>query len=487
MIKNSLLSIGLMLLLFSSSCSNEILPIPPVEPLPNEYQLAWQELEYYGFIHFNMNTFTNKEWGYGDEIPAQFNPSELDARQWARVAKEAGMKGLIITAKHHDGFSLWPSAYTEHSVKNSPWKEGKGDLIQELSDACKEFGLKFGVYLSPWDRNHADYGKKEYVDYYRNQLRELLTNYGPIFEVWFDGANGGDGFYGGANEERRVEKRTYYEWTTTIDLVSDLQPQAVIFSDAGPDIRWVGNERGYAYDTTWSPILRDSVYAGMPGFDKYAKGQENGTHWVPTESDVSIRPGWYYHPEQDDKVKTLSQLVDIYFNSVGRNSNFLLNLPIDTRGLVHENDEAQLKKLAIYLSKMYETDFADSAKIKASVSRQGYAADLIHDTNKHSYWAAPEGVNTAQIELEWTSPQEVNTFMVQEYIPLGQRIKSFTFEVKTEEGWQTLETGATVGNKRLIRFNTPPITALRFSIIDSKASPILSNLGVYKAPKLPTE
>ncbi|MBT7676242.1 MAG: alpha-L-fucosidase, partial [Flavobacteriaceae bacterium] len=262
-----------MLLLFSSSCSNEILPIPPVEPLPNEYQLAWQELEYYGFIHFNMNTFTNKEWGYGDEIPAQFNPSELDARQWARVAKEAGMKGLIITAKHHDGFSLWPSAYTEHSVKNSPWKEGKGDLIQELSDACKEFGLKFGVYLSPWDRNHADYGKKEYVDYYRNQLRELLTNYGPIFEVWFDGANGGDGFYGGANEERRVEKRTYYEWPTTIDLVRDLQPKAVIFSDAGPDIRWVGNERGYAYDTTWSPILRDSVYAGMPGFDKYAKGQ----------------------------------------------------------------------------------------------------------------------------------------------------------------------------------------------------------------------
>ena len=487
MIKNSLLSIGLMLLLFSSSCSNEILPIPPVEPLPNEYQLAWQELEYYGFIHFNMNTFTNKEWGYGDEIPAQFNPSELDARQWARVAKEAGMKGLIITAKHHDGFSLWPSAYTEHSVKNSPWKEGKGDLIQELSDACKEFGLKFGVYLSPWDRNHADYGKKEYVDYYRNQLRELLTNYGPIFEVWFDGANGGDGFYGGANEERRVEKRTYYEWPTTIDLVRDLQPQAVIFSDAGPDIRWVGNERGYAYDTTWSPILRDSVYAGMPGFDKYAKGQENGTHWVPTESDVSIRPGWYYHPEQDDKVKTLSQLVDIYFNSVGRNSNFLLNLPVDTRGLVHENDEAQLKKLAIYLSKMDETDFADSAKIKASVSRQGYAADLIYDTNKHSYWATPEGVNTAQIELEWTSPQEVNTFMVQEYIPLGQRIKSFTFEVKTEEGWQTLETGATVGNKRLIRFNTPPITALRFSIIDSKASPILSNLGVYKAPKLPTE
>ena len=270
--------------------------VAPVEPLPNAYQLAWQELEYYGFIHFNMNTFTNKEWGYGDEKPSQFNPTELDARQLARVAKEAGMKGLIITAKHHDGFALWPSAFTEHSVKNSPWREGKGDLIRELSDACKEFGLKFGVYLSPWDRNHPEYGKPEYVDYYRNQLRELLTNYGSIFEVWFDGANGGDGYYGGANEERRVEKRIYYDWPKTINLVRELQPQAVIFSDAGPDIRWIGNERGYAYDTTWSPIFRDSVYAGMPGFDKYAKGQENGTHWVPTESDVSIRPGWYYHP-----------------------------------------------------------------------------------------------------------------------------------------------------------------------------------------------
>ncbi|MDG1023786.1 MAG: alpha-L-fucosidase [Flavobacteriaceae bacterium] len=486
--KNTILiTISALFTLFIASCVKEIKPVAPVEPLPNVYQLAWQELEYYGFIHFNMNTFTNKEWGYGDEKPSQFNPTELDARQWARVAKEAGMKGLIITAKHHDGFALWPSAFTEHSVKNSPWKEGKGDLIREISDACKEYGLKFGIYLSPWDRNHPEYGKPEYVDYYRNQLRELLTNYGSIFEVWFDGANGGDGYYGGANEERRVEKRTYYDWPKTINLVRELQPQAVIFSDAGPDIRWIGNERGYAYDTTWSPIFRDSVYAGMPGFDKYAKGQENGTHWVPTESDVSIRPGWYYHPEQDDKVKTVAHLVDIYFNSVGKNSNFLLNLPVDTRGLVHENDVAQLTKLADYLKVMYETDFADSATLKATASREGYPPKLIHDNNKDTYWASPEEMNTAQIEVEWSSPQTVNTFMIQEYIPLGQRIKSFTFEVKTEQGWQLLETGGTIGNKRLIRFDTQTVSALRFSITDAKASPIISNLGVYKAPDLAPE
>ena len=483
----NLVKMSIVVLLLVTSCTKEIKPILPVGPLPNEHQLAWQELEYYGFIHFNMNTFTNKEWGFGDEKPSQFNPTALDARQWARVAKESGMKGLIITAKHHDGFALWPSAFTEHSVKNSPWKDGKGDLIKDLSEACKEFGLKFGVYLSPWDRNHPDYGKSEYVDYYRNQLRELLTNYGSIFEVWFDGANGGDGYYGGANEERRVDKRSYYGWPTTINLVRELQPQAVIFSDAGPDIRWVGNERGYAYDTTWSPLLRDSVYAGMPGFDKYAKGQENGTHWVPTESDVSIRPGWYYHPEEDDKVKTLAHLVDIYFNSVGRNSSFLLNLPVDTRGLVHENDEAQLKKLAAYLSAMYEKDFADFATLNATVSREGYGVELIRDDDKKSFWAAPEGVQTAQLELKWPSPQLVNTFMIQEYIPLGQRIKSFSFEIKTEEGWQLIEKGATIGNKRLIRFETSSITAIRFSITDSKSSPLISNLGVYKAPDLKVE
>ncbi|MEM7513115.1 MAG: alpha-L-fucosidase, partial [Bacteroidota bacterium] len=248
--------IASLIVLFSCKSSP---PTPPaaVGPVPNEHQLVWQELEYYGFLHFNMNTFIDQEWSYGDTPAEKFNPTELDTRQWARVAKEAGMKGLIITAKHHDGFCLWPSAYTEYSVQNSPWKDGKGDVIQELAEACEEYGLKMGVYLSPWDRNHPDYGTEEYLTYYRGQLRELLSNYGDIFEVWFDGANGGDGYYGGASEMRKVDKQGYYDWPTTIALVRELQPQAIIFSDAGPDCRWVGNEHGYAYDTTWSPLLRD--------------------------------------------------------------------------------------------------------------------------------------------------------------------------------------------------------------------------------------
>ena len=222
-----------------------------------------------------MNTFSDREWGFGDEKPEQFNPTALDARQWARIAKEAGMKGLIITAKHHDGFVLWPSDYTEHSVKNSPWRDGKGDLIQEFVDACREYGLKVGIYYSPWDRNHPDYGKPEYITYMRNQLTELLTNYGEIFEVWFDGANGGTGWYGGANEERKVDKLTYYDWENTHALVRELQPNAMLFSDAGPDVRWVGNEHGFAYETTWSNLMRDSVYAGMPEYsEKWASGQE---------------------------------------------------------------------------------------------------------------------------------------------------------------------------------------------------------------------
>lgn len=238
----------LFLVLFACQ-SKQVSPPAPVLPIPSERQLAWHEMEYYAFVHFNMNTFYDMEWGMGDEDPADFAPTELDTRQWAQVVKDAGMKGIIITAKHHDGFCLWPSAYTEHSVKNSPWRDGKGDLIRELAEACEEFGLKFGIYYSPWDRNRADYGKPEYITYMRNQLKELLTNYGDLFEVWFDGANGGTGYYGGANEERKVDKLTYYDWENTYSLVRELQPKAAMFSDGGPDVRWVGNENGFAYET----------------------------------------------------------------------------------------------------------------------------------------------------------------------------------------------------------------------------------------------
>ncbi|MDA7777804.1 alpha-L-fucosidase [Flavobacteriaceae bacterium] len=467
-----------------ASCTPIEPPLEPVNPVPNEQQLAWQELEYYAFIHFNMNTFTNKEWGYGDESPSQFNPTELDVRQWARVAKKAGMKGIIITAKHHDGFCLWPSEFTEHSVKNSPWSGGKGDLIQELSNACKEYGLKFGVYLSPWDRNHSDYGKPEYISYFRNQLRELLTNYGEIFEVWFDGANGGDGYYGGANEERRVDKKSYYDWPTTIELVRSLQPQAVIFSDAGPDIRWVGNEKGYANETTWSPIFRDSVYAGMPDFQRFASGQENGTHWVPAETDVSIRPGWYYHPEQDNQVKSLSKLVDIYYNSVGLNSSLLLNLPVDTRGLVHENEVANLNALADYLKTTFSKNYSKEQKIQTSSTAKGYDEIALIDEDKNTYWVSKMSDPKPTIELQLENPEEANTFMIQEYLPMGQRIKSFYFEVLSEGSWKKVYEGTTIGNKRLIRFDTQTIEGVRFTITDTKAQVVLSNMGLFRAPDL---
>ena len=471
-------------LIFITKCISIESDLEPVGPIPNKYQSDWQELEYYAFIHFNMNTFTNKEWGYGDEKPSQFNPTELDTRQWARVVKEAGMKGIIITAKHHDGFCLWPSKFTEHSVKNSPWKMGKGDLIRELSQACKEYGLKFGVYLSPWDRNHPSYGKSEYITYFRNQLRELLTEYGEIFEVWFDGANGGDGFYGGSNEERRVDKKMYYDWPKTIELVRSLQPQAVIFSDAGPDIRWVGNEKGYANETTWSPIYRDSVFAGMPDFQRFASGQENGTHWVPTETDVSIRPGWYYHPEQDDQVKSLSKLVDIYYNSVGLNSSLLLNLPVDNRGLIHENEVKNLKALADYLNTTFSYNYSKGQKVKTSSTFKGYDNKALIDDDKKTYWASDVNDKNPKIEIHLDNPVSVNTFMIQEYLSMGQRIKSFYFEVFSDGNWEKIYEGSTIGNKRLIRFKTQTIERARFTVNDKKAQIVISNIGLFRAKDL---
>lgn len=255
------------LALFLSRC-NFVDPPEPFGALPSERQLEWHKMKFYAFIHFSPNTFTDKEWGYGDESPSIFNPTELDCMQWARVASEAGMEGIVITAKHHDGFCLWPSAYTEHSVKNSPWKGGHGDVIRDLREACDAYGLKLGIYLSPWDRNHEAYGTPEYIDYYRNQLRELLTDYGDIFEVWFDGANGGDGYYGGTNETRRIDNRTYYDWDNTREIVRELQPMAVMFSDAGPDIRWIGNEQGYAYDPCWATMDSVGLYPGVAGKTK---------------------------------------------------------------------------------------------------------------------------------------------------------------------------------------------------------------------------
>ncbi len=477
------------ILILILSCSK--VPEPePVLPVPSKSQLAWHELEFYAFVHFNMNTFTNMEWGFGDESPGLFNPSELDTRQWAKICKEAGMKGIILTAKHHDGFCLWPSEYTEHSVKNSPWKDGKGDVVRELSDACREYGLKFGVYLSPWDRNHPDYGKPEYLTFFRNQLRELLTNYGDVFEVWFDGANGGTGWYGGANEERRIDREIYYDWENTWQFVRELQPGACMFSDAGPDIRWVGNEEGWAMKTNWAPIRRNEFYPGSPNYAELRTGHEDGTHWVPAEVDVSIRPGWYYHPNEDHRVKTLPHLLDIYYNSIGRNASLLLNFPVDTRGLIHEKDAEQVLKLA----EAVKADFADNllkgAKAYATNIRgnsRKFRAKNATDENPETYWATDDNITEAAIEINLKNPTEINRFVVQEYIKLGQRVKKFKLEAMVKGNWRLIANETTIGRKRILRFQDITVSKLRLTIEDAKASPLISGIKAYKAPKILVE
>ncbi len=471
------------------SCT-ETAPPEPVYPLPSERQIAWHELEFYAFVHFNMNTFTDMEWGYGNESPALFNPTELDCRQWAKVCKDAGMKGIILTAKHHDGFCLWPSAYTEHSVRNSPWKNGKGDVVKELADACREFGLKFGVYLSPWDRNHPDYGKPEYIDYFRNQLRELLTGYGEVFEVWFDGANGGTGWYGGADEERRIDRETYYDWENTYKIVRELQPGACMFSDAGPDVRWVGNEEGWAEKTNWAAIRRDEFFPGTPRYKELRSGHEDGTHWVPAEVDVSIRPGWYYHASEDNKVKTVSHLADIYYNSIGRNASLLLNFPVDTRGVIHENDVKQVMKLAETIKADFSHNLARSKKVTASNTRgnsKKYSPANVTDGNPDNYWATDDDVINAHLEISFDKPEKINRFLIQEDIRLGQRIKKFSIEAFIGEDWKIIANETTIGRKRILRFPAVETTKIRINIEDSKASPVISNIEMYNAPEITDE
>ncbi len=464
------------------------LPPAPCGAVPSPRQLQWHTLEFYGFLHFTVNTFTDKEWGYGDEPESVFNPTSLDARQWARVARDAGMKGLIITAKHHDGFCLWPSQYTEHSVKNSPWKNGHGDVLKELSEACREFGLKFGVYLSPWDRNRPEYATPEYLTYYRNQLRELLTHYGPVFEVWFDGANGGDGYYGGAREKRRIDNSTYYDWPNTWSIVRELQPGAVMFSDAGPDTRWVGNERGVAFENSWMPINAQKLYPGMPGYQKLAPGRPDGTDWVPPEVDVSIRPGWFYHPSEDGKVKTVDQLLEIYYQSVGRSANLLLNIPPDRRGLIPDTDAARLREFRRILDETFKTDLARTATATASNVRghdAQFAAAKVNDSDPDTYWATDDGTTTGSIELQWPQAQRFDRVVLQENIALGQRIMAWQLEAQMEDGpWKTLGQNETIAYKRIVRFEPVSSKRLRLTITKARACPTLSTFGVYLSPRL---
>jgi alpha-L-fucosidase len=456
-------------------------------PVPDKNQMRWQEMEYYAFVHFSLNTYTDQSWGYGNEDVKLFNPEKLDCRQWASICKQAGMKGIIITAKHHCGFCLWPSKFTEYSVKNAPWKNGRGDVVREMADACKEYGLKLGIYLSPWDRNHPDYGKPEYITYFRNQLTELLTNYGPIFEIWFDGANGGSGFYGGTNETRKIDRTSYYDWNNTYKLIRKLQPGIVIWNDGGNrgDLRWVGTEAGFVGETNWSLLNA----TGEVPFDMLHHGVEDGDSWVPGEVNTSIRPEWFYHPGENERVKTLPQLMETYYNSIGRNGTLLLNFPIDKRGLIYENDERAALAFADAVKKTFAVNLAINKKATASNIRSDdkyFAATKAIDGDKNTYWATDDNIKTASLTIDLAKPTKFNRFLVQEYIRLGQRVKAFTVQALIDGNWKELAKATTIGYKRIVRFPSVTATKVRINIIDAKTAPLICNIGIYNAPQILT-
>ena len=468
-----------------SCTSGKVLPPEPILPVPEPKQVEWQQMETYAFIHFGLNTFNDREWGYGDTDPKTFNPTNLDCEQWAQTLVKAGMKGVILTAKHHDGFCLWPFEGTEYSIKNSPWKNGKGNVVKELSEACKKYGLKFAVYLSPWDRHQANYGTPEYLPYFYAQLHDLLTNYGPVFEVWFDGANGGDGWYGGAKDIRTIDRKNYYNYPRIYEMLDSIQPQAIIFSDGGPGCRWVGNEKGFAGATNWSFLRKGEVH---PGYDKSYElqyGHPDGNQWVPAECDVSIRPGWFYHPEEDDRVKSPDQLVDLYYRSVGHNATLLLNFPVDRRGLIHPVDSANAVRFHEMIQQQLKTNLVAGMIPKVSNERGGdFVASALTDDNFDTYWATEDGVTTADIEFSFDTPTRMNRMMLQEYIPLGQRVKAFVVEYLDKDTWLPVklnEETTTIGYKRLLRFETVETKGIRIRITDARGPLCLSNVGVYDA------
>jgi alpha-L-fucosidase len=460
--------------------------VQPLLPLPSERQMTRQELAYYGFLHFTVNTFTDKEWGYGDESPAIFNPTEFDAEAIARTAKEAGMRGLVLTCKHHDGFCLWPSRYTDHSVKGSPWREGRGDVVRELSDACRKTGLKFGVYLSPWDRNRADYGRPEYLDYFRNQLTELLTQYGEIAEVWFDGANGGDGYYGGARESRIIDRSSYYHWPELFALVRRLQPNAAVFSDVGPDIRWVGNENGFAGETCWSMYAPVGEKGGeaSPGDTRYQEaieGHRDGRTWMPAECDVSIRPGWFYHAAEDSLVKSPSQLFDLYLSSVGRNACLLLNVPPDRRGRLHEQDVKSLKGLKTLLDETFRLNLAAGKQVSSASHGQQFETAHLTDGRLDTYWSSDDSVASFTVDLG--APSRWNLLLLQEEVRLGQRVERFSVESWDGRSWTVIGSGTTIGYKRLLSVPATTSRKVRVTIRSSRSSPAIAEIGLYLAPE----
>ena len=478
----------LLLLVCSADLSSQTAAPTPVAPLPTNHQVEWQQMETYAFIHFGTNTFLDREWGYGDAPASSFAPRRLDCEQWVRVLKAAGMKGVIFTAKHHDGFCLWPSRYTDYSVKTSPFRNGQGDVVGELAAACRKYGLRLGLYLSPWDRHQASYGTSAYVDYFHAQLEELLSSYGPIFEIWFDGANGGDGYYGGAREQRTIDRRTYYDLDRAFATVERLQPQAIIFSDGGPGCRWVGNEKGFAGETNWAFLRRGEVYPGYERFRQLTSGHPDGNMWTAAECDVSIRPGWFYHAREDSLVKSVDQLVDLYYRSVGRNATMLLNFPVDTDGLIHPQDSARAVEFHERIKAELANNLLHKARAQASTRRaKQYDSAATADDDFDTFWAARDDDAEPVLTFRFQHACDVNRLMLQEYIPLGQRVKAFAVEYLDGKTWKPIDAGeatTTIGYKRLLRFATVNTRALRIRFTDSRGPVCISTVGAYLAAEV---
>lgn len=455
--------------------SDSVQPPEPVLPVPTARQLAWQRTETNMFIHFGMNTFTDREWGTGEEAPALFRPTRFAPRQWARVARETGFQTMILTAKHHDGFTLWPSRYTDHSVEQSPWRHGTGDVVATFVEAARAEGRKVGLYLSPWDRNAPSYGEERaYNQFYLGQLRELLTQYGPLAEVWFDGAKGED-----------AEAMDYHfdaYWST----VRQLQPEAVIFSDEGPDVRWIGNEEGFAGETNWSTFDRAGAQIGAPGQGDYLNsGERGGPDWVPGECDTSLRPGWFWHPGEDPK--SVDELLKVYFKSVGRNCVLLLNVPPAPTGRFAPEDVRRLHAFRYALNSIFDVDLAAGAVASASSVRGGaerFGAAQVLDDDPTTYWATDDTVATASLTLVLEEARTFDVVQLQEPIQLGQRVAAYRVEVPAEDGWRVVSHGTTIGHKKLDRL-AKPVSARRVRVVieEARANPLLSEVGLYRDPR----
>ncbi len=458
----------------------------PIAPVPTAAQLAWHELETYAFIHFGLNTYNDLEWGYGNTPASTFNPPILDVEQWVTTLKRAGMKGVILTAKHHDGFCLWPTETTEYSIRNSPYKQGKGDLVKELSEACRRHGLQFGLYLSPWDRNNKDYGFPAYQRTFHRQIHELTTHYGKLFEYWFDGANGGTGWYGGADSARSIDPNSYYRYEEAAKMLRRNNKDIMIFGGTVPTIRWIGNEAGWAGQTNWGSY--------DPKAEKHYTeaqwGHRDAKQWLPGEVDVSIRPGWFYHHREDHQVRSVANLVNLYYQSVGRGANLLLNCPINLDGKIPATDSARLIAWHSHLQRSFQHNLLRGIAPSVTNQRPGklFLPQHLTDGNIKTYWAGADGTKTAQLTFRLPRPTELNTVALQEYLNLGQRVERFRLEVADATGRfspvQTTDSMTTIGYKRLIRFSAVKTSALRLTIDEARGPVCLAEVAAYLAPEV---